>query len=141
MVEPDVGAAIPRALRHTVPVAIRFPRGRRQRGKPENLAESEAFITLMQQGWGRKNSPFRDMFASLYLPDAMDEQIGWWSRMQRKAIDNIDVSARLPHIRFPALIMHSQGDLLAPVSEAHYMAARIPDAQFVLLENTNHMVM
>jgi len=130
-----------------------FARGRRQRGNPENLAESEAFITLMQQGWGRENSPFRDMFASLYLPDATDEQIGWWSRMQRtatsaenavrmrEAIDNIDVGASLPHIRVPTLIMHSQGDLVAPVSEAHYMAARIPDAQFVLLESTNHMVM
>ncbi|MEK9964882.1 MAG: alpha/beta hydrolase [Rhodospirillaceae bacterium] len=130
-----------------------FARGRRQRGNPENLAESEAFITLMQQGWGRENSPFRDMFASLYLPDATDEQIGWWSRMQRtatsaenavrmrEAIDNIDVSASLPHITVPTLIMHSQGDLVAPVSEARYMAARIPDAQFVLFESTNLIVM
>ena len=84
----------------------------------------------MQQGWGRKNSPFRDMFASLYLPDATVEQIGWWSRIQRtatsaenavrmrEAIDNNDVSASLPHIKVPTLIMHSQGDLMAPVSGA-----------------------
>lgn len=130
-----------------------FARGRRQRGNPENLAESEAFITLMRQGWGMENSPFRDMFASLYLPDATDEQVGWWSQMQRTAtsaenavkmraaIDDIDVSDRLAEITVPTLIMHSGGDLVAPVSEARFMAARIPDAQFVLLDSANHMVM
>ena len=130
-----------------------FARGRRQRGNPENLAESEAFITLMRQGWGQENSPFRDMFASLYLPDATDEQIGWWSQMQRiatsaqnavnmrAAIDDIDVSDRLTEIMVPTLIMHSAGDLVAPISEARYMAARIPGAQFVMLDSRNHMVM
>lgn len=130
-----------------------FARGRRQRGNPNNLAKSEAFITLMRQGWGKEKSPFRDMFASLYLPDATDEQIGWWSQMQRiatsaenavqmrAAIDDIDVSDRLAEIAVPTLIMHSEGDLVAPVSEARYMAARIPGAQFVMLDSSNHMVM
>ena len=37
LVEPDVGAAVPRARRHAVPVAIRFPRGRHvQLGCPRN---------------------------------------------------------------------------------------------------------
>ena len=130
-----------------------FARGRRQRGNPENLAESEAFITLMRQGWGKRSSPFRDMFASLYLPDATEEQIGWWSDMQRLAtsadnavllrttIDDINVGDLLPKISVPTLIMHSEGDLVAPISEARFMAARIPDARFIMLESTNHMVM
>ena len=130
-----------------------FARGRRQRGSPENQAESEAFITLMRQGWGKESSPFRDMFASLYLPDATDEQIGWWSDMQRvatsadnavrmrEAIDDINVGDLLSTISVPTLIMHSEGDLVAPISEARYMAARIPDARFIMLDSSNHMVM
>jgi pimeloyl-ACP methyl ester carboxylesterase len=59
----------------------------------------------------------------------------------REAIDDIDVGDLLPNINVPTLIMHSEGDLVAPISEARYMAARIPDARFIVLDSTNHMVM
>jgi pimeloyl-ACP methyl ester carboxylesterase len=148
----DYAALNPNRVTHLV-LWGRFARGRRRRENPENLAESEAFITLMRQGWGKEISAFRDMFASLYLPDATDEKIGWWSQMQRtatlaehavrlrEAIDNIDVGDLLPNINVPTLIMHSEGYLVAPISEARYMAARIPDARFIVLDSTNHMVM
>lgn len=148
----DYAARHPERVTHLV-LWGGFARGRRMRGNAENIAESEAFLTLMRQGWGKETSPFRDMFASLYLPDATDEQIGWWSEMQhtatsaenavrmREAIDNIDVGDQLAQISVPTLIVHSEGDLVAPISEARYMAARIPNAQFVMLDSTNHMVM
>jgi len=130
-----------------------FARGRRMRGNEENRTESEAFITLMRQGWGKEKSAFRDMFASLYLPEASDEQISWWIDMQRTAtspdtavlmrevIDGLDVSQLLEKVRVPTLILHSERDLVAPVSEARFMAARIPDAKFVSLDSANHLVM
>lgn len=130
-----------------------FARGRRQRGNPEERAESEAFITLMRQGWGKETSPFRQMFASLYLPDANDEQIKWWTDMQRIAtspenavrlrevIDDIDVSDQLAEIQTPTLILHSEREAVAPLSEARFMAARIPNAKFVALDSANHLVL
>lgn len=148
----DYAARHPERITHLV-LWGGFARGRCMRGNVENIAESEAFLTLMRQGWGKETSPFRDMFAALYLPDATDEQIGWWSDMQRIAtsaenavrmrevIDNIDVGDQLAQISVPTLILHSEGDLVAPISEARYMAARIPNAQFVMLNSTNHMVM
>lgn len=130
-----------------------FARGRRQRGNQEDYAESEAFITLMRQGWGKETSPFRQMFASLYLPDANDEQIKWWTDMQRTAtspenavrlretIDDIDVSDQLARVQTPTLILHSEREAVAPLSEARFMAARIPNAKFVALDSANHLVM
>ena len=130
-----------------------FARGRRKRGKQEDLAESEAFLTLMRQGWGKEKSPFRQMFASLYLPEANDEQIGWWTDLQRivtspenavrlrQVIDELDVSERLSMIRTPTLILHSEREMVAPLSEARFMAARIPNARFVPLDSSNHLVM
>lgn len=130
-----------------------FARGRRMRGNDENRAESEAFVTLMRQGWGKENSPFRDMFAAMYLPEATDEQISWWTDIQRtgtspdnavrlrETIDGIDVSHQLNNLHVPTLILHSEHDLVAPVSEARFMAARIPNARFVSLDSSNHLVM
>jgi pimeloyl-ACP methyl ester carboxylesterase/DNA-binding winged helix-turn-helix (wHTH) protein len=130
-----------------------FARGRRKRGKSEDIAESEAFITLMRQGWGRENSPFRQMFASLYLPDANDEQIRWWTDMQkiatspenavrlREAIDDLDVSAQLEKVQTPTLILHSEREQVAPMSEGRLMAAKIPNARFVPLDSANHLVL
>jgi len=130
-----------------------FARGRRKRGNPEDQAESEAFVTLMRQGWGKETSPFRQMFASLYLPDANDEQIKWWTDMQRIAtspenavslretIDDLDVSEQLAKVQTPTLILQSERDAVAPLSEARFMAARIPNAKFVALDSANHLVL
>ena len=130
-----------------------FARGRRKRGNQEDYKESEAFITLMRQGWGKETSPFRQMFASLYLPDANDEQIKWWTDMQRTAtspenavslretIDDLDVSERLAEVQTPTLIVHSEREAVAPMSEARFMAARIANAKFVALDSANHLVL
>jgi len=93
------------------------------------------------------------MFASLYLPEANDEQIRWWTDMQRVATspdnaarlreetDDLDVSDQLSKIRTPTLILHSEREAVAPIAEARFMAARIPDARFVLLDSANHIVL
>jgi len=59
----------------------------------------------------------------------------------RKAIDDLDVSHLLKDVSVPTLILHSEGDLVAPISEARFMAARIADAKFISLKSANHQVM
>ena len=59
----------------------------------------------------------------------------------REAIDDLDVSTLLPGVRTPALILHSERELVAPLSEARFLAARIPDARFVPLDSSNHLVL
>jgi pimeloyl-ACP methyl ester carboxylesterase len=130
-----------------------FARGRLNRGNPEDAAQSEAFRTILRQGWGKEESTFRKMFAALYLPEAGDEHVRWWTEMQRVAtsgenavrlrdsIDRIDVSILLPQVRTPTLILHSAREAVAPLAEARFMAARIPNAAFVLLDSANHLVL
>ena len=130
-----------------------YARGRRKRGTPEETEKSEAFLTLMRQGWGQDNPAFRKMFASLYLPEATAEQVAWWTDLQRvatspdnairirEAIDAIDVTAQLHRVAAPTLILHSRNEAVAPLDEARLMAASIPNARFVQLESSNHLVM
>lgn len=59
----------------------------------------------------------------------------------REAIDGLDVTDRLSEIRTPTLILHSERELVTPVSEARFIAARIENAQFVSLDSSNHFVM
>ena len=123
-----------------------YARGRRQRGTIEETEMSQAFLTLMRQGWGQDNPVFRKMFASLYLPDCTAEQIEWWTDLQRvatspenairirQAIDDIDVAELLPRVTVPTLILHSRSEAVAPLDEARLMAAKIPNARLSYLK-------
>src|SRR5262249_34981001 len=51
-----------------------FTRGRRKRGSEQDIASSDAFITLMRQGWGQENPAFRQLFTSLFIPGGSAEQ-------------------------------------------------------------------
>lgn len=130
-----------------------YSRGRNRRGKMVDQEQAEAFKTLMRNGWGKESSTFRKMFATLYLPDATEEQISWWTELQRIAttpenavrlrdtIDDIDISDRLALVKAPTLILHSQREEVAPFLEARRMAARIPNAKLIPLDSANHLVL
>lgn len=148
----DYAARHPERVSHLV-IWGGFSRGRNRRGDPQDEEKAQAFRTLMRHGWGQDSSTFRQMFASLYLPEANEEQIRWWTELQRIAtsaeiairlrdtIDDIDVSDRLAQVKAPTLILHSEREEVAPFSEARFMAARIPDASLVPLDSANHLVL
>jgi class 3 adenylate cyclase len=46
----------------------------------------------------------------------------------------LDLTAVLPRIQVPTLVLHRRGDRITPLSAARAAAAMIPDARFVLLE-------
>lgn len=129
-----------------------FSRGRNRRGNDKDAEVAEAFKTLMRHGWGKQSSTFLRMFASLYLPEANEEQIRWWADMQRIAtspenavrlretIDDLDVSDKLKHVRAPTLIVHSLRDEVAPFAEARRMASKMPDTILLPLDSANHLV-
>jgi class 3 adenylate cyclase/pimeloyl-ACP methyl ester carboxylesterase len=129
-----------------------FAQGRRKRGA-EEVAQSEAFLTLMRQGWGQDNPAFRQIFTSLFLPEGTPEQVKWFNELQRmttspenavrlrRAVDDIDVTDLLPKVRAPTLVLHCRGDAVQPFSEGRRMAALIPNARFVALEGKNHLIL
>jgi pimeloyl-ACP methyl ester carboxylesterase/DNA-binding winged helix-turn-helix (wHTH) protein len=130
-----------------------FARGRRKRGSQQEIDNSEAIVTLMRQGWGQENPAFRQMFTSLFMPGGSAEQMQWFNDLQRmttspenamrlrRAVDEVDVTGLLQHIRVPTLVLHCRNDAMQPFEEGRQLAAGIPGARFVALEGRNHLIL
>jgi pimeloyl-ACP methyl ester carboxylesterase/DNA-binding winged helix-turn-helix (wHTH) protein len=130
-----------------------YARGRRRRGQPAQVEQTDALLTLMRQGWGQENPAFRQIFTSLFIPEATAEQVTWFNDLQRmttspenaarirQALDEIDVSGLLPEVRVPTLVLHCRNDAVQPFEEGRRMAAGIPGSRFVALDSRNHMIL
>lgn len=130
-----------------------YARGRRKRGSPEEIEQTEAIATLMRQGWGQENPAFRQIFTSRFAPGATAEQAQWFNDLQRvtaspdnavrirQVIDEIDVDSFLSEITAPTLVLHCRDDAAVPFEEGRRMAAMIPGARFVALEGRNHLIL
>lgn len=126
--------------------------GRRRRG-PEELAQSDAMLTLMRHGWGQENPAFRQIFTSMFLPGGSAEQIDWFNDLQkmttspenavrlRKAMDEIDIGDLLPQVTTPTLVMHRQADAMVPFEQGRQLAAAIRGARLVALEGRSHVIL
>lgn len=129
-----------------------YARGRRRRGNPEAIAESEALVTLIRQGWAADNPAFRQTMTSLFMPDATQEEAKWFNEFQkacapgenmariRELFDDIDVSQLLDGLNVPTLVVHCKGDSVAPISDGKFLASRVSGAQFVMLDSNSHML-
>ncbi|MFW5876686.1 MAG: alpha/beta fold hydrolase [Myxococcota bacterium] len=152
------GLAVRYATRHPERVAALvliggWARGWRAKDHPALTERIEAIITLMQQGWGRQNPAFRQIFTSAFFPDAAKEQMDWFNELQRqtaspdnaaritRACGDIDASAELGRVRAPTLVVHSRGDALVPMKNGVELAAGIEGARFVPLESRNHVLL
>jgi pimeloyl-ACP methyl ester carboxylesterase/DNA-binding winged helix-turn-helix (wHTH) protein len=128
-----------------------FARGRKKRGTSEAIANSDALITLIRQGWGQENPAFRQLFTSLFIPGGTEEQTKWFNDLQRittspenaarlrQVVDDIEVTALLSKVTTPTLVLHCRGDAVQPFDEGRRLAAGIPGARFVALEGRNHI--
>lgn len=58
---------------------------------------------------------------------------------QLQAIQGWESFSRLPQITAPTLVIHGKVDRVVPVGNGELIAARIPDAQLVLLERASHL--
>ncbi|MDY0066651.1 MAG: alpha/beta fold hydrolase [Steroidobacteraceae bacterium] len=119
----------------------------------ESRRQGEALVELIRQGWGQENPAFRQLFASLFIPDATAEQVRWFSDIMRittqpaiaariiEAFGQINVRPLLKKIRAPTLVLHARDDGRIPFDQGRMLAAEIPGAQFVALESRNHILM
>jgi class 3 adenylate cyclase/pimeloyl-ACP methyl ester carboxylesterase len=130
-----------------------YARGRRRRGSREDAAEGDALVTFIRKGWGQDTPAYRQVFASMFMPDATPEQVAAFSEVQRIAtspdnaarlrqtLDDIDVSDLLPRVSTPTLVVHSRNDAFVPFSEGRLLASSIRGARFVALESRNHIML
>lgn len=130
-----------------------YVRGWRKRGDPVVVAQREAMQTLIRTGWGKDNPAFRQLFTSLFMPDATQEQIDSFNELQRvttspenavrllDSFSTLDVSERLPLVKAPTLVLHARGDERCSHAEGVELASGIAGARFVTLEGRNHMLL
>jgi pimeloyl-ACP methyl ester carboxylesterase/DNA-binding SARP family transcriptional activator len=130
-----------------------YARGWRLGSKPENLELGEAHVTLTRMGWGRNNPAYRQLFTSLFIPTATQEQIDWFNEFQRittspenaarllDALGDVDVRDIMGQVTTPTLVMHVRNDARVSLGSGRELAAGIPGARFVVLEGDNHILL
>lgn len=130
-----------------------YAKGWRRQGSPEDIERQEALLTLTRSGWGQENPAFREVFTTLFIPDATPEQKQWFSDMERlstsaenavrlqQVFADIDVTPLLSRIQAPTLVSHSRRESRIPFARGRELAAAIPRARFVPLESRNHVIL
>ncbi len=129
-----------------------FAQGPKKRARSAAEKDADAaMVTLMRLGWGKENPAFRQLFTSQFVPGGTKTQEDWFNELQRisvspetavrilEAIGDIDVTALLPRVSVPTLVMHARDDARIPFEAGRRMAAGIPGAQFVTLQGSNHL--
>jgi DNA-binding winged helix-turn-helix (wHTH) protein len=118
-------------------------------GAQEHL---QALLTLIRSGWGRDNPAFRQLWTTMFRPDADSVEMDWHNELQRistspenaarmmSEFPNIKIFDLLPKISCPTLVLHSRDEAAVPVQEGKLIAARIRGARFVELPSRSHMV-
>ena len=129
-----------------------YARGWRRRNEPDSVSVGEARCALIRAGWGSDNKAIRQMFTTIYMPDAPAESQMWFTDLQKKtaspanaaeilmAHGDVDIRGILPDIRAPTLVFHSRNDVGVPYGQGQELAAGIKDARFVTLDTPNHIL-
>jgi pimeloyl-ACP methyl ester carboxylesterase len=130
-----------------------YARGWSKRGNPEVSERWEVQKSLIKLGWGQDNPAFRQLWSSLYIPDATLEQWQWFNDLHRVCtspenafrlldeLGRIDVVDLLKQVKVPTLVLHCRDDFVVPFEEGRRLAGTIPGARFVPLEGRNHLLL
>lgn len=112
-----------------------------------------AFRAMIKAGWAQEDPVFRRVFTTVFIPQATEEQMGWFDELQRMSTstDNalasraerlaVDLTEELPRIQAPTLFLHARDDRATPLEGARHAAAMIPGARMVILESSNHILL
>ena len=130
-----------------------FARGNPTRPDPEFERETKLIEDVLRLGWGKDSPAFREVFTSLYMPNASPEQLHSFYELQRlsssaenavrfeRAFHDVDVADLLDKVSTPTLVMHARDDARVPFSAGRSLAARIKGARFVPLDGANHILL
>ncbi len=130
-----------------------YARGWAQRESPDEIEQRQAALTLVRLGWGKDNPAFRQMWTSLYAPDATPQQAQSFNDLQRistspenavkllNEMGNINVVDLLRQVKVPTLVLHCRDEAGVPFEEGRKLASTIPGARFVPLEGRNHLLL
>jgi pimeloyl-ACP methyl ester carboxylesterase/DNA-binding CsgD family transcriptional regulator len=143
----------PERVTHLV-LASGYARGRLVRSDtPQQREEAEMMTKLAELGWGKADPAFRQFFTTQFIPGGTPEQHQWFNELERistspanavrfmREFARIDVTALLPRVQCPTLVLHSRRDVRQPFEEGRLLATAIPGAQFVPIDSGNHLLL
>lgn len=116
----------------------------------QDAAERELLLRMIALGWGQDSAAYRQVFATRAMPDAPAEALASYCAVQRASATapqalrltelfwHIDVTALLPGLRCPVLVLHARRDDLVPYAQGQLLAQRIAGARLVALDSANH---
>ena len=129
-----------------------FARGIMERDGPESMQEHlDLSVALIHHGWGRRHPAHRQWFTTTFLPEGSADQYRWFNKLQKVSASpeiaarhlevaaHMDISALLPKVKAPTLVLHCREDCLVPLDLGEELAASIPGATLVPLDGANHL--
>jgi len=128
-----------------------WARGRYLRD-PGQTERAQLLTQLIRVGWGGTVPAFRQVFSSLFIPSAGEEQKRWYDELQQvsssgetaarlwEARNRTDITETAGDVTQPALVLHARDDRAVPYEEGRRLASLLPDARFVTLESDNHVL-
>jgi class 3 adenylate cyclase len=119
-----------------------FPRITRSGDYPWGFSpkQVEPIVELAERTWGEGT-----FSGNLIAPSQLPERLSYFARLEREGaspgamialirmLTEIDVRGALTSIAVPTLIVHRDGDAIAPIEGARYMTGQIPGARLVEL--------
>jgi pimeloyl-ACP methyl ester carboxylesterase len=94
-------------------------------------------FVVTRLGFGRHPKPSHVELVRRMLRDCTAET----RRDAPRALLGLDLSARLPEVRIPTLVIGGTADVLTPPAESRRLAELIPGARLELVEGGGHMLM
>jgi pimeloyl-ACP methyl ester carboxylesterase/DNA-binding CsgD family transcriptional regulator len=124
---------------------------RRPSASADEKERFRAFVKLVELGWDAESPAFRQVETTQMFPRATPAQLAELNELFRvsapaaqaartvMATGEADVSALLPRVAAPVLVLHVRGAALMPVEEARLIASSVQQARFVQLDAHNYM--
>lgn len=112
----------------------------------------QGMLAMIRHGWGKDTPAFRQMWTTLFMPDADTGDMDWMNELQRitaspenavrmlSEFPKINILDVLPAVACPTLVLHTKDDAAVPVQEARRIASRIRGARLVELPGRNHQL-
>jgi pimeloyl-ACP methyl ester carboxylesterase/DNA-binding winged helix-turn-helix (wHTH) protein len=119
----------------------------------EEREDAKTRIKAIQVGWGQENPAFRQLYTSLWMPDATPEQAQAFNEQMRQSTTpsnasklmemafDLDLRDTAKRIRCDTVVLHGRDDAVSPFEEGRLLAGLISGARFVPLESRNHLLL
>jgi DNA-binding winged helix-turn-helix (wHTH) protein/pimeloyl-ACP methyl ester carboxylesterase len=120
---------------------------------PQQREAANTQIKAIEAGWGQENPAFRQLYTSLWIPQATVEQARSFNELIRQSTTPLnatklmkmafalDSRATAARVQRPTFVLHARGDSIAPFEEGCALAGLVAGARFVPLESQNHLIL